>query len=886
MFFIDASARDTPFSEFIERMWGFTREEMALLQDMGDVDSQMAEGITAAETSFGTKMTLLLGAVGLQVGSSLRKLIEDIAPDWVENAFDKTYLAMGFDFPKEKLGREATDARIDEIRKGYLNLTPQLAEFSKQIRSVWNEVENFNKAGKLSAETWKILTDGLSNVLKPIEEFKTQGEQRIGEIDSEIQDLTTAFLSDPKGNKLLKERIYELQLEREEIVKGNAALDKYIKAREQDLMLSRREIKRDAETAIRERKPPDLRVSPEHALPGETKPRSSFFDDWVKEQLTGREQGRPIPGERPIVPSTKKEPTIQEPDKLLGTLIFPEQFKSPFGDVAKPEIDIGFLDGITSSLTQATREQYLSPDMKSELDRLERENILSQLGKQDLEGGLLDPSRMTDLKRVTAGLTEEWVELASTLKSFLENDSLTQKSVRTTREELIKMRDDLMKAQEEFIQMGGIPKDIEPGMNSALDQIRESIKLLGEELGRLDQQAENLESAQRIRDAAKGIRELQEGTGYWRITQPEELPPDLSLDTAISGHFERSAESLYDQFLAPSILDAVGIGSGRSQAHERALEELKQSAKDSEQEVRESAVLNERQKAEELLEINREYEQEKREIERQYEEERMDAWRDWVRQQLTDFPKLIFEQLQLQLAARATNRILQALGIGGNIPITGPRFGGGGEGGGITGFFSRLFGGGGGSEAVIPASSGGSPAGVGQAAAGLGQTAATVGTAASFALAAHNVATGTVPQWNPHGQSLYDDFGGDLLAATGIKTFFDGLHFANYDNDQYAHQLGQQRSKTMLKSLAKESAYDLAREYDEGRAKGDQTPKSPQEYAKMHMESRKPEESNPYEDMIVFHKDAQIDLNVNLLDDSGVQKISFKIDELKSQGRL
>ena len=43
---------------------------------------------------------------------------------------------------------------------------------------------------------------------------------------------------------------------------------------------------------------------------------------------------------------------------------------------------------------------------------------------------------------------------------------------------------------------------------------------------------------------------------------------------AFEQYFAGSAESLYDQFLAPSILDAVGIGSGQSRAQERSLERL------------------------------------------------------------------------------------------------------------------------------------------------------------------------------------------------------------------------------------------------------------------------------------------------------------------------
>ena len=475
-----------------------------------------------------------------------------------------------------------------------------------------------------------------------------------------------------------------------------------------------------------------------------------------------------------------------------------------------------------------------------------------------------------------------------------------------------------------------IPEDI----NMIFDGLREAIEALAMEL----QLSRDAQKDQREIDIDERIRSNVES---WRQSNPDQLPdsnplnlPNLNQQQiynhpyfkkvreqatreeekrledlkqarekragAVSQYFASATESLYDQFVAPSILDMIpGVESAATAQRKRALEQLKQDIEQQRQDIANDEVLSERQKTEQLLEINRDYEEEKRDIQRQYEEERSDAWKAWVRQQLTDFPKLIFQQLNLQLAARATNKIFQMLGISGGVPITGPGIADQGQainidaigrfrkdsgsyferigrflGIGSTAQQSQIFQGYNSPIGPQSAGMGGAPMGMGSSGlqgAGIGGSgvvagAAKAGAAAGFALAAHNIATGTIPGLNPHGQSLFDDFGGDLLAATGTKTFFDNLHFNNPENDAFAHRLGRMRS--MAKTYGRESAYDLAKHYDKGRSEGNQS------------------QDSPFKDMIVFHKDAQIDLNVNLLDDSGVQKISFKIDELKSQGRL
>ena len=327
---------------------------------------------------------------------------------------------------------------------------------------------------------------------------------------------------------------------------------------------------------------------------------------------------------------------------------------------------------------------------------------------------------------------------------------------------------DLQDVRNQFELLGGVPADIVESLDGAIEQARNSLAALNRQIdialeSARDAREESIASRVALGDESgigltpEALRE-QANRLYNQRLYGQDSPPtrqqaqdafnrlpgvranrrrqrqqQLQRAQAISGYFSSSAESLYDQFLAPSVLDAIGIGSPQSAARHRAFEELSNDIERQREEISRNAVLNERERTEQLLEINREYEAEKREIERQYEDERRDAWANWVRQQLIDFPKLIFQQLNLQLAARATNSILNSLNLGGQVPITGPGIGNGG-----ANFLQQIGLGGG---------SGGG--------AGFAGTAATVGTAASVALAAHNIITGI-------GSGLYDDIGQDV----------------------------------------------------------------------------------------------------------------------------
>ena len=292
---------------------------------------------------------------------------------------------------------------------------------------------------------------------------------------------------------------------------------------------------------------------------------------------------------------------------------------------------------------------------------------------------------------------------------------------------------------------------------------------------------------------------------------------------AFANYFEGSAESLYDEFLAPSLLDAIGIGSGQSAAQERALQRLARDVDEQRREVRENDTLNERQRVEELLEINREYQREKRELERSYEEQRSDAWANWVRQQLTDFPKLIFQQLNLQLAARATNFILNSIGLGGGIPITGPGIGG----------TARALGNAGG-----------------------------LGAPATAAVAFSGYQAGRGIYSNAAGGGYNDIFQDIANIPSSIGSFFSNLSFHDPINDAFAFEVGRARSQQAAARLGRESARDIVRNYDEGFQEGSGQ-----------ISLNRPQSDQP----IIF----QLQLN-----DRTIQEFHYAMNELESVNRL
>ena len=370
---------------------------------------------------------------------------------------------------------------------------------------------------------------------------------------------------------------------------------------------------------------------------------------------------------------------------------------------------------------------------------------------------LPDPRRTEALVRDAKSLLTEWTLIEDTVSRYADNlegadlaqtfNPGTYRNLQLSRDELGSILNQLRNFKNELSEKDDAPERVLQRLADAIRHVGLEWTKLNDLVGQFKTYVDAIDAGQKIQSAVEGIREIRARSGYWDI--PPEPEPDTRLAEALSGYFEQSGESLYDQFIAPSLLDMVGIGSGQSRAQERSLNELAESIKTQRREIRENELLSEREQMEQLLEINRSYEEEKRTIERQYEEERRDAWADWIRQQLTDFPKLIYQQLNLQLAARATNAILNRFNLGGNLPIGTPGFGLGNSGE----LLSQVgFGGG----------------------SGFGSTIGWAGTAASFALAAHNFGTGIK-------DGLFDDIGEDT------KNLFSEIHNAFGGNDSHKY---------------------------------------------------------------------------------------------------
>ena len=495
--------------------------------------------------------------------------------------------------------------------------------------------------------------------------------------------------------------------------------------------------------------------------------------------------------------------------------------------------------------------------------------------REALRGGALDPSRLHDLTTQARALTAEWFRMAEGFRQVVRESN--QEGLERTRDDLIDMRGQITRVIAGFQELGGVPQSVAGSLNTAVDQLNNSLAQVNRELNRIqairaeiNQDIVELRAEDPLSRVLLPDNEFQQlsrqnrpvsatdiyNHPYFRGLRRDAANRQRQRAEAFAQFGEGAAESLYDSIIAPSILDSLGIGQSRQ---DRAIEDLTRSIEEARREVREDETLNRRQQAEELLEITREFEREKREIERTYEQDRRDAWTNWVRQQLTDFPKLIVQQLNLQLAARATNFALNSLGIGGGIPITGPGIGGGSNAGALAQRFAQL---GGGQGAGAAAKSAG--IGLGQ---GLGY--------AALAVSALEFGRGLYSNVRGGG---YTDLAQDIGNIPGeIASFFRGIHFNNPLNDMVAYDLGRQ------------SGIDLARHYDRGIRESQERIIG----AASTGETRNPVtgETTQDSDAVGGNQFYIVPANTefvmkNIVNDKEVKEIKFAMDELISDGRL
>ena len=466
-----------------------------------------------------------------------------------------------------------------------------------------------------------------------------------------------------------------------------------------------------------------------------------------------------------------------------GKLLKEIRPKTAAAGVHTPQFGLGYLDDLRPR--NYTLLELMDPLNRKKFEQARSQSILGDLGQRDLDSGLLDPNAMTDLRSQYRGIIKDQSNLTAGMIDISGKSRQEQEKMRT---DLMNTLEQLIEVRDEFELLGGVPPDIAEALAGGITQVEEALKDLNTQIDlSLESSLDAAAAARRIKierdvllpdneyrdllwgDKGRPPTEFEARQAFERIPNvAKNILRQKQQAAQMERYFSQAGASLYQDFLAPSFLDIIGIGSGQSAAQERALEDLKESIENSRREVRQNELLNEREQAEQLLEINRSYEQEKRAIERSYEQERMDAWSNWVRQQLTDFPKLIFEQLNLQLAARATNWTLNNIfGGGGNIPIGQPGFGFGGFfGGGSRG--ATQYG-----SAIGPTLSG-TPMGSSLASSGgglgIGGTGAAIGTVASVLLAGHNFVSGIK-------SGLFDDIGkdiknipGDFIKGTGADS--------------------------------------------------------------------------------------------------------------------
>ena len=577
--------------------------------------------------------------------------------------------------------------RRDLIQKDLDLLKPSFLSALDTIRTWRQEVDDFNKTGKIATETIDALTKGSDDLLKPIRALLTQNEKRLDDLRK------TYILSRQDQNISRKEREERYQLYKREvdlIENSNEKLREFIKAREQELNVAREAFKESARERLKNRKPPDLTVSPDQALPGtRIRPGQKFYNQDLRQTQVELNQGRPIPTERPLITRRPESvPTIESP-------LIP-QFNPYFQNILPPnigQITEDMMDRIYSGLLG---RQVPVPPRVFPIQEPVGDLTIPELPDREL----LDPRRLKVITQEVNNLLTEWVDVRQETQRFvntfnaidgsIEIDLFNEQNLRlakNTTRELEEMRSTLLRFAVELEGLDDVPERL-------LQNIADGARQLGVEIDRLfkiidyghalaaDLRGQEIDrrvelTNQEYNQLAFGQPELpsyeQAYQAYQRALEPQRRAlrdAAREREQAFASYFSDSAESLYDQFVAPSLLDIIGFGSGRSAAKDRAIDDLRRSVEEAQRAVREDAILGANQRHEELLEITREFEREKREIERQYEQERSDAWKDWVRQQLTDFPKLIFQQLNLQLATRATNKILQSLNLGGNIPIT------------------------------------------------------------------------------------------------------------------------------------------------------------------------------------------------------------------------
>ena len=297
----------------------------------------------------------------------------------------------------------------------------------------------------------------------------------------------------------------------------------------------------------------------------------------------------------------------------------------------------------------------------------------------------LGAARERDERRLQE-LEEQYREFGNLVSSLSSEDlALTETLGDTTVEEVLRgIRDEISEVTARLAALGSTSEEDQTRLRflqGQFDQLSNSISLTNDELEAFRMtRMRTAEEAIRLEDS--DFNQLLFGPTGQAPTRQQALeafqtlpgPRDVEqeqrrLQQQLQQRVGNIGRSFYQQFGGDFILDAIGIGGRGQDRVNDAIEDLQTRLETAQEDVRQNQTLSYQQQLDELQTLNEQYERQKRELEERSERERQRAWRDWVKQQIIDIPLLIAEQTKLQLSARATNFILNSLGIGGSSDI-------------------------------------------------------------------------------------------------------------------------------------------------------------------------------------------------------------------------
>jgi len=292
--------------------------------------------------------------------------------------------------------------------------------------------------------------------------------------------------------------------------------------------------------------------------------------------------------------------------------------------------------------------------------------------------GLLAPSRLDESASVLRNIRSEWEAIRNTatqLASIPQFQPLSRDNLPALREASEALTEFIKQLRVEIYILGEAGRStleyetlVESlsttldGVNVRLSQFTDQVRRPGAGTSGDLRRPQRLGFFQPvIDDFLRSVNQTQQGQEREAEARRQQIENTIS-------NIGRSA---YQQFGADSILDLVGIGGRQSDRVNDILDDLREEFSRTQAEIRSDSTLSERERLDELKALNEQYQREVRAIEERSEKERLRAWRDWVKNVIVDTGQIIFEQLRLQLASKATNAILNAFGSGGGAAAAG-----------------------------------------------------------------------------------------------------------------------------------------------------------------------------------------------------------------------